>query len=183
MHSYPPRAKSGIAFLIASAFLVGCSGGPSSTPSAPSSAAGLRQLGLGVPARAAGGPFSAAYSGRYTLVGCGPNFPGTFKLSGTGTASFLHRSQESALLYGNFCAGWSGGATLTSFKHSNNSISASVHWGGFHRGIPCGANDTWEFTVTGGTGKFAAATGSGTVTITCKSSGTYTDTWTGTLQY
>jgi hypothetical protein len=43
-----------------------------------------------------------------------------------------------------------------------------------------------SYTVDGGTGKFAKATGSGTVTFKChfnRGSGPYSDQWSGTLYY
>jgi hypothetical protein len=47
----------------------------------------------------------------------------------------------------------------------------------------CGGSNT--YVVTGGTGRFAHATGSGTITTTCPgpSGHTYTDAWSGTLYY
>ncbi len=43
---------------------------------------------------------------------------------------------------------------------------------------------TMTFTIKGGTGKFAQATGSGTVVFRCFGfRGTYTDTWSGTIKF
>ena len=55
---------------------------------------------------------------------------------------------------------------------------------------PQGMNydESGNYTITGGTGRFAGATGSGTISGTCVSSftstiGTCNDTWTGTIGY
>jgi hypothetical protein len=50
---------------------------------------------------------------------------------------------------------------------------------------PCIGNPVVDWIVTGGSGKFQHATGSGSLTFKCEFNGVgpYTDGWTGTLNY
>jgi len=75
--------------------------------------------------------------------------------------------------------GWHGTATLTSKLNPSNTITANIQ--PFRGAAPCG--NLVFFGVTGGTGKFAHASGNGNVRFNCSSDGTYTDRWSGTLKY
>lgn len=133
--------------------------------------------------RAAGGAFTAKYSGSFTLTSCTPSKNGHFNFNGTGSAAFLHRSSESGQItdkrFGTVCV-WSGSATLVSKRHSRNSITVSLGLNQGSHTSPC--NNAVGFVVKSGTGKFAHASGSGTVTFNCAAS-TYTDAWSGTLTF
>jgi len=138
---------------------------------------------------AASGPFSAAYSGNYSLTACGPlhSHDGAFSFSGKGTATFFHHSLETGHMSApsGVCS-WSGSATLKSKLHPANTITVSLALQRPNRSPnnPCqtqGLDIHWA--VTAGTGKFANGTGSGTLKFTCQSNGSYSDGWTGTLAF
>jgi len=137
--------------------------------------------------KASGGAFSASYSGTWTARNfpCQePPIPGSFTFNGTGSGSFIHMSGEHLFFIG-CTVPWSGTATLTSARFPRSSITATVdHVLG--RSNPCNAfGKHVDFTVTGGTGRFASAAGSGTIAISCQgnTSGTYTDQWSGTITF
>lgn len=126
----------------------------------------------------AGGAFSASYSGTVSSKSCG--FKCTKEtLTGSGRASFLHKSTQAETLTIE-CAveacSATGFATLTSDSHPLNAITiylASETQGEIDYG-------TWY--VTGGTGKFANASGSG-YWHTSYGTGTYSQTLSGTLTF
>jgi hypothetical protein len=82
------------------------------------------------------------------------------------------RTNSSELVDYPFCAA-NGGFALAG-RSSQDTITGSLS-GGY-----CLAD---KFTVTGGTGRYSGATGSGTVTFTCKEKQHYKDKWTGTISY
>ena len=134
--------------------------------------------------RTSGGPFSARYSGSYSLKECSRTETGSFNFSGSGSGSFIQSSTESGHMTGKssfrICT-WKGIATIVSSLHPRNSIVVLLDSVGFNQG-PCTSKHSFE--VTGGAGKFSNATGSGTVVFTCNSSnGTYTDQWSGTITF
>jgi hypothetical protein len=125
--------------------------------------------------RPRGGTFTAAFSGQYSWFG-------QFRFSGSGNASFLRAATEAGNVSqdcGPNCYP-DGFDTLTSDKNSENGIK--VTWTGPYRGNFC---EKLNWKVVSGTGKFANATGSGTMTATCSggNSGTYTDVWAGTINF
>jgi hypothetical protein len=131
-----------------------------------------------------GGRFTAAYSGTFSKDGdCSAT--ATFNYKGNGSAKFLHSSSEqiSVTLY---CGSReaAGSATLTSVQHSGDSITASVSSTDFQ--LPC-HNFTMSYTVTGGTGRFRGASGSGTIVLKEPSRQCtyqkYSDKWSGTLKF
>ena len=152
--------------------LVGCA----SVPGVP-----IHLQGQGATIRSSGGPFSARYAGTETGGNlCLLNDP--FKFSGTGSATFLHATSESGSMVWShgFNCDLVGSATLTSSNRPHNSVTVRLEYQlpGCERsfkGIP--------FTVTGGTGRFANATGNGTIRFACQSNGTYTDQWSGTITF
>jgi hypothetical protein len=111
--------------------------------------------------------------------------PSRFSFLGTGSASFIHASSEQGKLReangGCPNATWSGTATLTSSRHPSNTISVSLKTKQVS-GFPCSISGC-SFSVTGGTGKFINAMGSGTVIMTKLGSHSYSDTWSGTITY
>ena len=130
-----------------------------------------------------GGRFAAAYSGSYSKDGdCSATAMFTYK--GNGSAKFLHSSSEQIKVTW-FCgSGYvTGSATLTSDQVSRDSITASVSSTDFKS--PC-YGFTMSFTVTGGTGRFRRASGSGTIVLRTPSSEcfsySYSDKWRGTLK-
>ena len=127
-----------------------------------------------------GGPFTGAFSGEETGGStCSLNEP--FKFSGTGSATFIHASSEtgSVVWKTGFTCHLTGFATLKSIRHPRNSITFFLQ--GQTQG--CNPRSGLQFRVTSGTGRFAHATGNGILHFLCQSSGSYTDQWTGTLQF
>jgi hypothetical protein len=170
----------GLVCAVAALVLAGCS----AVQSVPS------QLQTVRPAiQESGGPFSASYAGHYSLTGCSPpDGEGRFSFDGTGSGSFIHNSTEFGSMGGFVYQGcpWQGTATLLNSAHPLNSITMdlSLAKGLIHPNNPCapGPNRQIMFTVSGGTGRFRHATGSGTVVFTCNS-GRYTDQWSGTISF
>ena len=157
---------------IASFVLVGCSAVASVPTHVQMQSATIQR---------SGGSFQAGYAGAETGgYSCLLSHP--FKFSGTGSAAFLHASSESgSMVWGHgYTCDMQGSATLTSTNHPRNSVTVRLEYElpgceRSFRGIP--------FTVIGGTGRFANATGSGTIQLSCHSNGTYTDKWSGTITY
>jgi hypothetical protein len=81
--------------------------------------------------------------------------------------------------YGSRCV-WSGKATLTASRHPRNSVTFSLGLNGSQYHNPC--NNPIGFVVKRGTGKFANASGNGTMTFSCGSA-YYLDNWSGTLTF
>jgi hypothetical protein len=137
-----------------------------------------------------GGTFTADYSGNYSLEKCVPGSrrqDGFFTFSGTGIAKFIHASTEEGQMQrsviGDFCVPkWYGTATLTSKAHPKNTLQIALTTRE-NNDNPC--TEAVLFTVTGGTGKFVNASGSGQVTFTCAGYGSasYTDQWGGSISY
>jgi hypothetical protein len=122
-----------------------------------------------------GGAFSAYYAGTFTKKSCG--FECTaLTITGTGHASFLHKSTQSETLKTN-CAiegcTTTGIATLTSDQHPQNTINMGL-WSEFESDL--------EWSADGGTGKFASVSGTG-YWQTTYGAGTYTQSLSGTLSY
>jgi len=130
-----------------------------------------------------GGSLTGAYSGTET----GGNICAllnTFTFSGRGAATFLRRSTESGSMTWNtgFSCNLRGSATITSIRNPANSVTV------FLRGSvqPCDPRHPVSYTVSGGTGRFAHASGSGSVQFACPNNaggGNYTDQWSGTLTF
>lgn len=133
--------------------------------------------------KASGGAFNANYSGNFTLRGC-PG--GQFNISGSGSASFIHGSSEKGYMSTNpNGCGWIGAVTLTSTLHPRNTITAFLSLNNFPQNNPCSPrfNLKVRYLISSGTGRFANATGSGTVVFTCHGDGTYSDQWSGTITF
>jgi hypothetical protein len=129
-----------------------------------------------------GSGFTAGYSGTFTRSGdCSAT--ATYNYNGSGNARFLHASSERSKLTW-FCgtAGATGSATLTSSRVRRDSITVSLSSKDFDG--PC-YSFTMSFTVTGGTGRFRNASGSGTIAVTKSSdcSYSYSDKWKGKLTF
>jgi len=161
------------------AFLISACSGASFAPGANTGAAANREM-----PNTGGGSFTATSSGNYTFSDCTASGNGRLKFSGNGRASYLHRVNESGALKGKnyppHCV-WSGTATLTSRHHKANSVTFSLGLNGSRYSNPC--NNALGYVVKRGTGKFAKASGYGTVTLSCTNSGMYLDDWSGTLTY
>ena len=134
--------------------------------------------------RTSGGTFSASYSGNFADSSCSRAHNGTFSFAGEGVGDFIGSSSETGSLKNRFRNGtcrfhWKGPATLTSAQNPRDTITFSLSETGY---TPCVIPPT--FVVTGGTGKFVHATGSGKVVLQCRiSPNTYSDTWSGTITY
>ena len=180
------RFVDGYAVVLATALLASCGSGSPSLLAHSSGVSGTPQAQSMLPSR--GGAFRAAYAGTYTLGTCSAvHHNGSFQFSGTGSASFLYKSSEMGTMYSYYiptgCGGWGGSAVLTNTRHPRDSITVSLHGRGSQYAYPCtGGQNLCSFSVTGGAGRFAHATGSGTVKMTYNN-GTYTDAWSGTLQF
>ena len=123
--------------------------------------------------------FTAAYAGSYSKTGdCSTTAMFTYK--GNGNARFLHSSSEQIKLTW-YCGSQNatGSATLTSIRLPGDSIAASVSSTDF-KGP--GSGFTASFKVTGGTGRFRRASGSGTIVSSKFESYSYSDKWRGTLK-
>jgi len=161
---------------IALSFLTGCAAAPSIPTHATSE---------GDATRTSGGSFGVSDSGRYRLTRCAPpgGF-GAFAFNGSGSGNFIHNENETGQMESNdaFCDGWHGFATLTNAAHPRNSIKMNLS--SATKSTPCTPlGHVTTFTITGGTGRFANASGSGTVAFGCNSNGTYTDKWSGTITF
>jgi hypothetical protein len=155
---------------VAALLLAGCGGSqvvePSSTP----------QFIISAASRLSGGAFSASYSGKDGGHSCGTGCRVTH-FRGSGTATFLRSSYERVRI--RIVDGTSTGrAILKSLRSKTDSITATLSPPVYL----CGSNSK-SYVVTGGTGRFGHAMGSGTISTTCLSGPGYTDTWTGTLYY
>lgn len=168
-------------FVFAVLMLTACASSPmfQGHPSAPS-----RQLGGETVGPSNGGPFTAKYSGSYTLSSCSSHSSGHFNFSGSGSGSFIHGSSESgSMTQSPFDCVWSGTATLTSMLHPSNQIVVSLSLNHISPNSPCNPMEEHvEFVVRGGTGRFRHATGRGTIAFSC-SSGKYTDQWSGSITF
>jgi hypothetical protein len=108
-----------------------------------------------------------------------------FTYKGTGNAKLLHSSSEQIKLTW-YCGSQdvTGSATLTSDRVSRDSITANVSSTDFKS--PC-YDFTMSFTISGGTGRFRRASGSGTIALHRPSSEclsySYSDKWRGTLKF
>lgn len=124
--------------------------------------------------RALGGSFTASYLGEYTYH----NYVdfSVFSLHGGGRGTFIGSSS----LKGGFECGryfYGGRFTFRSTKHPVDSFRARLKPGGTY--CPGGS-----YTVTGGKGKFANASGGGTVSFFFDYlNHTFTSSWTGTLNF
>ena len=162
--------------VIALLFLTGCAA-VSSIPTHATSEGGA--------IRASGGSFGVSDSGNYDLTKCRPpGGLGVFTFNGSGSANFIHKEIETGRMNSDdsSCNGWRGSATLTSAARPRNSIKMKLST--TTNNTPCVLfGHAIKFTVTGGTGRFANATGTGTVAFACHSNGTYTDKWSGTVTF
>ena len=164
---------------VAIVFLAGCA----AVPSVPTH---LQTQGPAT--RASGGAFSASYSGNYHLTKCNlqRHKKGSFTFTGSGSGAFIHSSTENGLMSGSSSAPciYTGTAALTSTLHPRNSITVVLALHYFLLNDPCTSKGQQvTFRVLGGTGRFANATGNGTVAFSCNSNGTYTDHWSGTITF
>ena len=162
---------------VAAALLTGC-GGSRGDNGAPGAGAAMPGVALATPAL--GGAFSGSYSGTTSGTACSGSTRGTFFFNGSGNSSFLDHSKESGLLQATRSCAWSGGAILQSSSHPKEEIFMELYEDRALEPSPCDV--TFTYSVRGGTGKFASAKGSGSLTFQC-SGKTYSDQWSGTLDY
>jgi hypothetical protein len=132
----------------------------------------------------AGGAFAAHYAGKFSMTSCTASANGHFTFSGKGSGSFIHLSSEKGHMvdkrFSVRCV-WSGTATLVSRRQPGSSVTVTLGLNDGSRTNPC--NNSVGFVVKSGTGKFAKASGYGTVTFTCSGTNAYTDQWSGTLTF
>lgn len=170
--------------VLASLLLAACSAAPTIPSHVQTHDAAIQRsggsLGTKLVGPANGGAFSASYSGQYSLTPCG-----TFKIVGSGYGSFIHKSSETGtmgIVPNMECNSWSGQATLVNTLRPRNTITVMLSATGTS---PCTPRIGTHvgFGVISGTGRFAHATGGGTIKFTCNSDGTYTDHWSGTISF
>jgi len=188
------RTRCALSVYAAGILLAGCGGDlafPKSGAIAPSGAAVIAARAPKLKP-SGGGQFTAMYSGTFSFATCvvGLNGrDGSFAFTGTGKGSFIRDSSESGTLVrgrsgpDKICNGyWYGEVTLTSRQHRRNTISFVVKGNAFGSLTPCLKALPCGFSVSGGTGKFSAAAGSGGLLIS-HSSSIYSDSWSGTITY
>jgi hypothetical protein len=151
------------------------------------------------PALAASAPLTAVNGGSFTLTSC--PLLGILRtscvlhLNGFGFASGLSTVRDTGTFTANLnllpleCGAIAGTDTLTAVANPANSVTVSA------RGVICapllggilGGNApfTLQYTVTGGTGTFSGASGTGVISghahfNLLAGSGTYSDVWSGT---
>jgi len=174
-----------LAALLAVTSLAACGGVEPGNALAPlQNSAKTHPLGKGQ-----GGTFTANYSGIYNYnVTWGQANCKIGLFSGNGTASFLGNSTES--IDSRYCEGLTinqsfARATLTDASNSKNYIKLGMEQAFFPCFSPNYNTSSWK--VRGGGGKFANASGSGTVTFTCThytdKQNSYSDKWSGKLTY
>lgn len=128
---------------------------------------------------AAGGSFTASYAGTFTELCLDarrpPRVACAYKFDGSGGGTVIRRSILKGKLFCSLSGGSSGLFKLKSRKHPADRVYASA--------TPCGGSGV-SYTITGGTGKFANASGNGTVSFSLDySNNTFTSSWTGTLNF
>lgn len=118
-----------------------------------------------------GGSFTGSYAGKYES-GC--SFVCFTDYHGKGSGTFIGRSRLKGEVFNSCCpSSCGGGFTFRSKRHPADAFTVSAS---------CG--ETASYTVTGGKGKFAGASGGGTVSFSVDNSNdTFTSSWTGTLYY
>ena len=129
--------------------------------------------------RTSGGVFGAKYAGTWSGTDACV-FLKEMMFAGAGSATFLHRSTENGSI------GWfrepycnpTGTMTLTVTSRPRSSVVVYLRGG-----LPCESYRPVAFQVMGGTGRFANASGSGTIKFTCRNNHTYSDVWNGTLKF
>lgn len=160
------------------ALLVGFAAGCSGT-TVPQSGAKNAQ-------RETGGGFVAQYDGHFTSLQCSAGSSGRFTFEGTGRAEYAQTSVEIGKLTAHSAAGicqWNGEGRLASIRHPADSVLVTLS---LNDGIgfgPC--TDGVHYAVKRGTGRFAHASGSGTLLFVCIGAGhgTLIDSWSGTLAF
>ena len=180
------RSRCALSVCVAMMF-AGCVGSNGTSPQ-PNAAVPSTRYNNGEPnsrGKLNGGTFSADYSGTYrsSIYPCDLGEPkGHLRFHGAGRANFLRRGTETGHLTISGEIGFcftNGAVTLTSAKDPADTITARVGLG--HNEAPC--HTLLSYKVKRGTGKFANASGSGTINLHCVGSSAYSDQWSGTLYY
>lgn len=134
--------------------------------------------------QAISGSFTGSYAGMASKVGCRKIYYEYYECSqsfaGRGKGTFIGRSRISggySCWHGRYRRGhWAGAFTFVSLKHRLDSFDAETLGSGLCFGIPS------SYTVTGGTGKFAGATGHLEAHFHVTGH-TFTSSWAGILNF
>lgn len=135
-----------------------------------------------------GGAFTATMGGIFTFIGCPSSVGCTLVLTGRGPASFLGKSRDTTVIsltgLSLPCVQVGGTSVLTSTVTPANAVTTSFTGSLCLRNPPIkGLSFILNYTVTGGTGAYSGATGSGTILGAVAFDRTYADAWKGTLTY
>lgn len=160
------RVSKPIAACLSAAMLVACGGNSHAlSPSVPLTARfSPRSLSTQTLQRlTSGGKFTATYSGR-ARTSCYAEIDCSFSLKGTGYGTFIQASTLQST--DGICQeeiSWRSSLTITSAGGSQDNLYVAA----FGNPKVCKHSERLRgsYTITGGTGKFASASGSGSVTI------------------
>lgn len=166
---------SALSICVAGTLFVGCGGPQAQSWNATSQLQSNTKLRSKAMKRTAGGSFTASYAGMYAercnLTAC------VIDYLGRGKGAFIGRSR----LRGTGYCGRGGGSFTFKFRSKQHRADA------LNVSIPIctyGSGYSVPYTVYGGTGKFANASGGGTVSFSLLyPTNIFISSWTGTLYY
>lgn len=157
--------------------------GAGSVAAAPAQAAGAHTFSTPL---TGGGAFTSTFGGIFTFIGCPSGLNCTLVLTGGGPATFLGTSRDTTVIsltgLSLPCVQVGGSSVLTSTATSGDAVTANISGTLCLRNPPIkGLRFSLNYIVTGGTGTYSGASGSGTITGVVIFNRTYFDAWKGTL--
>jgi hypothetical protein len=164
-------SRCALSVCVAAIVLAGCGGSQTPTASSPLTATNAGTVRIGP---ALGGAFAARYS-RYLRGRCLWDQLCWFRLQWA-RQGVVSRPEQGVWLTAVYLR-----RTVQGSGYANeHPQTGQYHYVQLSGGPPYPCQSPLSWTVTGGTGKFVHATGSGTVTFKCVGA-TYSDKWSGTL--